>query len=224
MVFDALGLLQHVLIAALAQRCINFLRRARQIRWRMVLRLTSVDDRMHQRVTLDDLLLPVAIDHRIETLERTATHQIPDTFLLDPEPLDLVVDVEEQRVVTGRVVARTHQEATRPSLHQHIDGLVLGARRMEPGKDRVRVDGRIQILDELAEDHTLLSGSMGRHPQPPIAHIVVHEEDVPLLERQLVRIGHLRVGKDRDHTLLVVHRFWRWYRKHQPFTLQQITA
>ena len=61
-------------------------------------------------MSLDDLLLAVAVDDGVETLERPPSHQIAYALLLNAEPLDLVIDVEEKRVVARGVVARPHQE------------------------------------------------------------------------------------------------------------------
>ena len=46
---------------------------------------------------------------------------------------------------------------------------------------------------------------MRRHPEPSVPEVVVDEEDVALLERQLVRVRHLRVRQDRDHPFPIVH-------------------
>ena len=61
-------------------------------------------DVVPQRVTLDDLLRLVPVDDRLETVEGPAPHDVAHALLLDAEPLDLVVDVEEQRVVARGVV------------------------------------------------------------------------------------------------------------------------
>ena len=47
---------------------------------------------------------------------------------------------------------------------------------------------------------------MSSDPQPAVTQVVVHEEDVALLEGDLVRVRHLRVRQDGHHPLLVVHR------------------
>lgn len=137
---------------------------------------------MLQRVPLHNLLLPIPINNCIQTLEYPSAHQIPHALLLDPEPLYLIVDVKEQRVVARRIVARPDQETARSRLDQQINRLVLGAVRVEPREDCVGIDAVVKVLDELAEYHSLLAGTMGSDPQPAVAHVVVHEEDVALLE------------------------------------------
>lgn len=66
--------------------------------------------RLDKSVSLNDLLLPVPVDHSIQTLKGTASHEVTYTFLLNTKPLDLVVYVEEQRVVTRRIVTWSHEE------------------------------------------------------------------------------------------------------------------
>jgi hypothetical protein len=53
-------------------------------------------------------------------------------------------------------------------------------------------------------NRTLFPGTVGRNPEPSISKIVVDEEDVALLERQLVRVRHLRVRQDCNHPLPIV--------------------
>ena len=55
-------------------------------------------------MTLYNLLRLVPIDDGLEAVEGAAAHHVAHAFLLDAEPLYLVVDVEEQRVVAGGVV------------------------------------------------------------------------------------------------------------------------
>lgn len=57
-----------------------------------------------QSVTLHYLLRLVAIDDGLEAVEGAASHDVAHALLLDAEPLYLVVDVEEQRVVARGVV------------------------------------------------------------------------------------------------------------------------
>lgn len=52
-----------------------------------------------ERVTLDDLFCFVAVDDSVQAVKSPTTHQIADALLLNPESLDLIVDVEEERVV-----------------------------------------------------------------------------------------------------------------------------
>lgn len=52
----------------------------------------------------NNLLLSVSVDDGVQAFERPAAHQVPHALLLNPEPLDLVVDVEEQGVVPGRII------------------------------------------------------------------------------------------------------------------------
>lgn len=103
--------------------------------------------RLSQSVSFDDLLLPVSVDDRIEALKRPASHEVPHAFLLYPEPLYLVVDVEEQGVVPGGIVRGSDEEAARTGLDQHVDCLALGAVGVEPREHSVRIDRRVQILD-----------------------------------------------------------------------------
>jgi hypothetical protein len=63
---------------------------------------------------------------------------------------------------------------------------------------------------------------MSRHPQPSVAQIIVHKEDVARLEGDLVRVRHLGVGEDGHHPLLVVDRLGGRYRVRQPLVLQQV--
>ena len=63
---------------------------------------------------------------------------------------------------------------------------------------------------------------MGRHPEPAVAEVVVNEEDVAGLEGDLVRIGHLGVGQNRHHALLVVDGLGGRDRVLQPLMLQQV--
>lgn len=79
------------------------------------IRDTNPTNRLNEGVSLDDLLLAVAVDDGVETLERPPAHQVTHAFFLDAEPLDLVVDVEEERVVARRVVARPHQKTAWPA-------------------------------------------------------------------------------------------------------------
>ena len=67
---------------------------------------------MPEGVSLDDLLGLVAVDDSLQAVERSPAHHVAHALLLDAEPLDLVVDVEEERVVAGRVVRGTDQEGT----------------------------------------------------------------------------------------------------------------
>ena len=53
---------------------------------------------------------------------------------------------------------------------------------MEPGKHGVGVDVVIEVGQEVAEYEALLARPVGGHPQPPVAEVVVDEEDVALLE------------------------------------------
>ncbi len=56
---------------------------------------------MSQGVALHNLLGLVAVNHGLEAVEGAASHDIAHALLLDPKPLDLVVDVKEERVVAG---------------------------------------------------------------------------------------------------------------------------
>ena len=66
--------------------------------------MTHPLDVVPQSVTLHDLLRLVAIDDGLEAVEGAAAHDVAHALLLDAEPLDLVVDVEKQRVVAGGVI------------------------------------------------------------------------------------------------------------------------
>ena len=67
---------------------------------------------MAQRVALDDLLGLVPVDDGLQAVEGPAAHHVANAFFLDPEPLDLVVDVEKERVIARRVVAWTDEETS----------------------------------------------------------------------------------------------------------------
>ena len=69
-------------------------------RWKM----THPLDVMPQGVALHYLFRLVPIDDGLEAVKGATAHHVADAFLLDAEPLYLVVDVEEQRVVTRGVV------------------------------------------------------------------------------------------------------------------------
>jgi hypothetical protein len=64
-------------------------------------------------MALDDLLLAVTVDNCIQTLKCTTTHKITHTLLLYAKPLDLIVDVKEERVVPWRVVTGANKKAAR---------------------------------------------------------------------------------------------------------------
>lgn len=63
-----------------------------------------------QSVTLNDLFRLVSVDHGLKAIEGSAAHDIADALLLNAEPLNLVIDVEEEGVVSGTVVARTDKK------------------------------------------------------------------------------------------------------------------
>ena len=71
-------------------------------------------------MTLDNLLRLVSVDDGLEGVKSPSSHDVANSLLLDPEPLDLVVDVEKQGVVSGRVVARTDEEAAGTSWKKSI--------------------------------------------------------------------------------------------------------
>ena len=66
--------------------------------------MTHPLDVVPQGVALHYLLRLVPIDDGLEAVKGPTAHDVADAFLLDAEPLYLVVDVEEQRVVTRGVV------------------------------------------------------------------------------------------------------------------------
>jgi len=66
---------------------------------------------------------------------------------------------------------------------KQIHGLIFGDITVEPWENRVRVDGIIQIFNEIPKNEPLLSCSVRRDPKPTVPKIVVHEENVPFLER-----------------------------------------
>ena len=53
---------------------------------------------------------------------------------------------------------------------------------MEPDEHLVRIDGFVNVFPQILEDEALLSCSVSRYPEPPVAHVVVKEENVALLE------------------------------------------
>lgn len=98
-VLDALDLLEPDLVAALAQRGIDLLGGLLHHVLLVELRLNAVDHGMIERVALHNLLLAIPIDYSVQALECPPSHQIPNALLLDAKALNLVVDMEEQRVV-----------------------------------------------------------------------------------------------------------------------------
>lgn len=112
---------------------------------------------------------------------------------------------------------------------KHIDSFFFGNVVVKPIKDLVWVNGLIDLLHQVLEDQALFTCSVGSDPQPAIPHVVVHEEDVALLEpvkessedyieskgffmkylREFISVGHFGVGQDGYHTLFVINRF-RW--------------
>ncbi len=78
-----------------------------------------------------------------------AAHDVSDAFLLDAKALDLIVDVEEERVVAGRVVGWADQEGAGPGPHQQVHRLSLGEVPVEPGKYGVRVDRFVQVRQQV---------------------------------------------------------------------------
>lgn len=63
---------------------------------------------LNESVSLNNLFFPVSVDDGVQAFKCSATHQVTNAFLLYTEPLDLIVDVEEEWVVAGRVVAGSH--------------------------------------------------------------------------------------------------------------------
>lgn len=66
-------------------------------------------------MSLDDLLLAIAVNDSIQALEGPSAHQVSDTLLLNPESLNLIVDVKEERIVARGIVAGPHQKTSRTS-------------------------------------------------------------------------------------------------------------
>ena len=55
---------------------------------------------MSKGMPLNDLFRFVPIDDRIEAFKGPTAHDIPDALFLHPEPLDLIIDVEKQAIIT----------------------------------------------------------------------------------------------------------------------------
>jgi len=58
-----------------------------------------------QSVSFDDLLLPISVDNGVKTLESSAAHVVTHTLLLNPKSLDLIINMKEKGIVTGRIIA-----------------------------------------------------------------------------------------------------------------------
>ena len=82
--------------------------------------MTHPLDVVPQGVTLHYLLRLVPIDDGLEAVKGPTAHDVAHAFLLDAEPLYLVVDVEEQRVVTRGVVRRTDEVAAGASCNSSL--------------------------------------------------------------------------------------------------------
>jgi hypothetical protein len=80
-------------------------------------------DVVSERVPLHDLLSLVPVYDGLETVKRPAAHHVPHALLLDAEPLDLVVDVEEEGVVAGRVVRGANQKTAGTTCS--LDGIII---------------------------------------------------------------------------------------------------
>ena len=119
-------------------------------------------------VTLDDLLRFISQDDCIQAFKRPSTHHIPglllinffppcplisvpDTLLFNTKPLYLVVNVEEETVISGAVIARSDEEASRPGPDQQVHGLVLTEISVEPGEYCIRVDGFFEVAQEVLQ-------------------------------------------------------------------------
>lgn len=63
---------------------------------------------LNESVSLNNLFFPVSVDDGVQAFKCSATHQVTNAFLLYTEPLDLIVDVEEEWVVARRVVTGSH--------------------------------------------------------------------------------------------------------------------
>lgn len=68
---------------------------------------------MLQSITLNNLFLSVTVNYGVETFKYPPSHQVSDTFFLDPESLYLIVDVEKQGVITRGIVTGSYQKASR---------------------------------------------------------------------------------------------------------------
>ena len=225
--FYPLLLLGVGLFAALAQRRVNLLGR-RLFRLflprgkRAVVFTALLLHVLTQRVALHNLLRLVAVNDRVQAFERSAAHHVAHALLFNTEALYLVVYVKEERVVAGRIIAGPDQETPGPGPHQQVHRFRLTEIPMEPGEHGVGVDRLVQVRQQVLEYQALFAGPMGRHPEPAVAEVVVNEEDVAGLEGDLVRIGHLGVGQNRHHALLVVDGLGGRDRVLQPLMLQQV--
>lgn len=54
----------------------------------------------------------------------------------------------------------------------------------------------LQYFNGRSEKGTTVNLPVCSDPKPAIAHVVVDKENVPLLESQLIRVGHLGVRQD----------------------------
>ncbi len=144
------------LFAAFAQRGVDLFRR-RLFRLLLqrgkgaVVLTTLLLDVLAERVTLHNLLRLVAVDHCVQTFKGPPAHHVTNALLFDSKALDLIVDVEEEGIVAGRIVAGPHQETARAGSHQQVYRLRLAQVAVEPGEHGIRVDGVVQIGEQVLE-------------------------------------------------------------------------
>ena len=168
-----LGLLRISLLPALAQASVDLLSSA-LLRlllscWIASVVLATLLLHMAAKgVTLDDLLRFISQDDCIQAFKRPSTHHIPglllinffptcplisvpDTLLFNTKPLYLVVNVEEETVISGAVIARSDEEASRPGPDQQVHGLVLTEISVEPGEHCIGVDRFLEVAQEVLQ-------------------------------------------------------------------------
>ena len=141
-----------------------------------------------QAVPLQDLLALVPVDDRIEARKTTAPHHVFYASFFYSKPLDDVVCEEVERVVPRGVVAGADQETARPRFDEEVDGLGFGDVRVEPAEDNVRVNVLVQVLNQVAKNGPLFSGTVSGHPQPAAAQLVVNEKNVAFLEAAELKV------------------------------------
>ena len=68
-----------------------------------------------ERVALDNLFRLVAVDDSVQAVKGPTAHEIADPLFFNPEPLDLIVDVKEERIVARRIIGRPDKKTARSS-------------------------------------------------------------------------------------------------------------
>ena len=130
--------------------------------------------------------------------------------------------MKKEAVISRTVVTRPHQEGAWPRPHKEIHSLVFAEITVEPGKHCIGINRLIEVCQQILEHQPLLPGPVGGDPEPAVTKVIVNKEDITLLERDLVSVGHLCVGEDGHHPLLVIDGLRRRHGEHQPLMLQEV--